>query len=111
MNAGNGTTVICTECGTRLPATADICLQCGGTIAKHQATESKEGLKQLLDRPWVIVVLILHVGFLGIPVYWKTNYSLGARLFMVVTSIVYTVSAVALLVLMLQWLIHRFIGG
>jgi hypothetical protein len=68
-------------------------------------------LQQLLDRPWVIVVLMLHVGLLGIPVYWKTKYSLGARLFLVVASIVYTVSVVVMIVVMLQWLVHLVAGG
>jgi hypothetical protein len=74
-------------------------------------TESKEKLKQLLDRPWVIVVLMLHVGLLGIPVYWKTSHSLAVRLMMVVASIVYTVGAVAFIVVMLQWLIRMAAGG
>ena len=54
---------------------------------------------------------MLHVGFLGIPVYWKTNYSLGVRLAMVIVSIVYTVSAVAFIVIMLRWLMQMAIGG
>ena len=111
MDALNITTMICPDCGAELRPTDEACAQCGHTTAKPAATESKEKLKQLLDRPWVIVVLMLHVGLLGIPVYWKTNYSLSARLVMVIASIVYTVGAVAFIVAMLQWLIRMATGG
>ncbi len=111
MNAVNVTTIICPDCGAELRPTDESCKQCGRTAAKPAATDSKERLKQLLDRPWVIVVLMLHVGLLGIPVYWKTNYSLGARLMMVVASIVYTVGAVAFIVVMLRWLFRMATAG
>ena len=78
---------------------------------KQPSSESKEKLQQLLDRPWVIVVLMLHVGFLGIPVYWKTKYSLGARLLMVLASTVYTIGAVAFIMVMLRRLIHMVTAG
>jgi len=105
------TTILCPVCGAAMRSADETCEQCGRTIAKPAATDAKVKLKQLLDRPWVIVVLMLHVGLLGIPVYWMTNYSLAARLMMVVASIVYTVGAVALIVVMLQWLIHIVTGG
>ena len=111
MDAVRVTTIQCPNCGAALRPTDVACRQCGHTMARPAATDSKAKLKQLLDRPWVLVVLILHVAFLGIPVYWKTNYSLGARLFMVVASIVYTVGAVAFIVVMLRWLIHLVTGG
>lgn len=107
----NVTTIVCPDCGAELEPSAETCRQCGGTTSRQGAHEAKTQLKQLLDRPWVIAVLMLHVGFLGIPVYWKTNYSLGARLFLVVASIVYTVGAVAVIVMVLQWLIHLATGG
>ena len=111
MDALEISTTICPGCGTELRPKDKVCGQCGHTTSKRAATDSKERLKQLLDRPWVLVVLILHVGFLGIPVYWKTNYSLGVRLFMVIASIVYTVGAVAFIFVMLRWLIHIVTGG
>ena len=111
MEALNVTTIICPNCGAALEPTAATCRQCGGTTAKQQANESPVGSKQLLDRPWVIVVLLLHVGLLGIPLYWKTKYSLAVRWFLVVASIVYTVGAVAFIVVMLQWLYHQVTGG
>ncbi len=73
--------------------------------------ESKEKLKRLLNQPWALVVLILHVGFLGIPLYWKTKYSVGIRLMMIVVSIVYTVGAVALIVWMLRWIYRLAFGS
>lgn len=60
--------------------------------------EGKEADKTgFYDRPWVIIVLILHLGVLGIPAYWKTNYSVQARLVMVAASIVYTIFAVTVI--------------
>ncbi len=111
MDAGNVTTILCPDCGAELRPAHESCEQCGRAAAKQPSAESRERLKQLLDRPWVIVVLMLHVGLLGIPVYWKTNYSLAARLMMVVASIVYTVGAVWFIVVMLRWLFLMAIGG
>ena len=110
MDALEVSTIICPGCGAELRPADEVCQQCG-RMPKPAASDSKARLKQLLDRPWVLVVLILHVGFLGIPVYWKTNYSLGVRLFMVIASIVYTVGAVAFIVVMLRWLFHLATGG
>ena len=111
MNALHVTTINCPGCGAELQPIDRACQQCGHAMPKPAAIDSKEKLKQLLDRPWVIVVLMLHVGLLGIPVYWKTNYSLGARLLMVIASIVYTIGAVAFIVVMLQRLIRLATGG
>ena len=65
---------------------------------------ARSELMQVMDRPWVIVVLLLHVGFLGIPVYWKTKYSVSTRIWICVASIVYTVGAVVFIVVMLKWI-------
>ena len=111
MDAHNVSTIVCAGCGAELQSTGSACQQCGRITANSATTNSKEKLKQLLDRPWVIVVLMLHVGLLGIPVYWKTSYSLGARAFMVIASIVYTVGAVAFIVVMLRWLYRIMTGG
>ncbi|MDA1055567.1 MAG: hypothetical protein O3C40_34665 [Planctomycetota bacterium] len=104
-------TIICPDCGAELAPASETCEQCGATTSKPRSSESKEKLRQLLDRPWVIVVLILHVGLLGIPLYWRTNYSLGTRLAMVIASIVYTVGAVAFIVMMVRRLIYMVFGG
>jgi ribosomal protein L40E len=110
MDAGNATTIVCPKCGAELRPADEACEQCGRTTARPAANESRARLKRMLDRPWVIVVLMLHVGFLGIPAYWKTSYSLGVRLMMVIVSIVYTVGAVAFIVIMLRWL-FRIVTG
>lgn len=78
-------------------------------MSEHQsvnenASSGRSELMQVMDRPWVIIVLLLHVGLLGIPVYLKTKYSLGTRIWICIASIVYTVAAVAFIVLMLRWI-------
>jgi hypothetical protein len=59
---------------------------------------------KVMDRPWAIILLLLHVGFLGIPIYWKTNYSVGTRVWISLASIVYTVAAVAFIFFTLRWI-------
>ncbi len=71
-------------------------------------TPPRSEVMQLMDRPWVIIVLLLHVGFLGIPIYWKTKYSVGVRLGIIVASIAYTLFAVVFIVLMLRWIARVF---
>lgn len=110
MDAINVTTIICPGCGIELPPTAATCSRCGVATAQRP-TDSRDKLNRLLDRPWVLVVLILHVGLLGIPVYWRTKYSLATRLLMVIASIVYTIGAVVFIAIMLKWLIQLFAGG
>lgn len=61
-------------------------------------------LMKVMDRPWAIILLLLHVGFLGIPIYWKTNYSVATRVWISVASIVYTVAASAFIFFTLRWI-------
>lgn len=65
----------------------------------------------LLDRPWVLVVLLLHVGVLGIPVYWRSRRPLGTRLCLVVASILYTIGAVAVIVWGLRQIVQLVQSG
>jgi hypothetical protein len=51
----------------------------------------------IIDRPWLIVVVLLHVGFLGIPLYWRTSYTRTTRLLICLASIAYTVFALAVI--------------
>ncbi len=111
MDALNVTTIICPDCGAESKPTAEVCRKCGGTAGILSAIAPKGLPNPLFDRPWVIVVLMLHVGLLGIPVYWKTSYSLGVRLCLVIASVVYTVGAVVFIVVMLKRLFHPFAGG
>jgi hypothetical protein len=63
---------------------------------------------QLFDRPWFIIVLMLHVGLLGIPAYWATRYSRRTRVMLVVVSILYTVVAVAIIVWGIMQIVKLF---
>ena len=71
---------------------------------------SQKNSPEWISRPWVIVVLVLHVGCFGIPIYWKTNHSVGVRLAIIAVSIVYTVAAVAFIYVMLRWIANIFFG-
>ncbi|MGB0600204.1 MAG: hypothetical protein ACPGLY_26300 [Rubripirellula sp.] len=78
-------------------------------MTENNAADSYENpprseLMKVMNRPWAIILLLLHVGFLGIPIYWKTNYSVGTRVWISVASIVYTVAAVAFIFFTLRWI-------
>ncbi len=75
-----------------------------------QPQDAKQKLKQLFNNPWALLVLVLHVGLLGIPLYWKTKYSLSTRLLIILASIVYTIAAVGLIVWILGWLGRMLLG-
>lgn len=64
----------------------------------EQAKTSAQRLKELVEQPWILLVLVLHVGVLGIPVYWKLNYPLTARLLIILGSIAYTIFAVLVII-------------
>lgn len=53
-----------------------------------------EKRRRLIDNPWVLWVAVLHLGLLGIPLYWKTRYSVSTRLAIIGGSIAYTLFAV-----------------
>ena len=106
-------TIVCPQCQAALAASADACPHCGAATVAVASLPTNQGdtheTKRLIDKPWLIVILILHVGLLGIPLYWKTSYSLVVRLWLIVASIVYTVFAVAAIVMIL-WKIARDLG-
>ena len=96
---------VCPECNATLAPTADVCPRCHAALgrpAQHKRTDAD----RLIDRPWLIVVLLLHLGVLGIPLYWSTRYSIGVRTLIVLASIVYTILAV----LGIWWGIAQIIG-
>ncbi|MCP4887026.1 hypothetical protein N9D23_11055 [Rubripirellula sp.] len=72
--------------------------------ADNHENPPRSELMKVMDRPWAIILLLLHVGFLGIPIYWKTNYSVGTRVWISLASIVYTVAAVAFIFFTLRWI-------
>jgi len=69
-------------------------------------TSLRNDIQRLLNRPWMLVVVVLHLGFLGIPLYWKTRYSVGTRIGIIVLSILYTVGAVIFIIAMIRYIIH-----
>ena len=72
--------------------------------AEDRENPRRSEFMKVMDRPWGIILLLLHVGFLGIPIYWKTNYSVGTKVWICVASIVYTVAAVAFIFFTLRWI-------
>jgi hypothetical protein len=108
MNSSLVTTVICPHCHAEIDARRDICPHCSKPL--HVGTQGGVTDARVIDRPWILAVLLLHVGFLGIPIYWKTNYSVATRLLVCAASIVYTVSAVWFIVVVGSWLYRQFMG-
>lgn len=80
-------TVVCPHCHADVDATQDDCPACRAPLAGSSTSDSV----RLYDRPWFIVVLLLHVGFLGIPMYWQARYSVAIRVGICLASIFYTV--------------------
>ena len=81
--------------GAELPAAADLCDRCGAsTSGDHQEVAERP----LRDRPWVMTILLLHLGVFGIPLYWKASYSRNTRILVVILSIVYTLLVVVVVI-------------
>jgi predicted amidophosphoribosyltransferase len=104
--------VVCPDCHAELDVHRETCPYCQAPLIEstRQGNTSAHP-HSVLDRPWVIAVLMLHVGFLGIPLYWKTSYSVQTRLILCLASILYTVFAVGMIVAIGAWLIRVFQGG
>ena len=114
------TTIVCPQCHESLDPSAEVCHRCGAATFAHtnQATHTNQvnrdahpgssSSDRLIDKPWLIIVVLLHVGLLGIPMYWRTSYSVGVRIGIVLASIVYTVVAVGFIVYMLWWIMQSF---
>jgi len=113
MEARAVTNIVCRKCHAELDVSAAFCQQCGtptsdGT-SSAVASDTPSGPDQrLMDRPWFIVVLLLHVGILGIPAYWATNYSTPTRLLIIVASILYTLFAVVVIIWSLRQIASVF---
>lgn len=100
--------IICPKCQATIAATAVTCPQCGGSLVTADAKTHSIKTDSALNKPWVIAILLLHVGLLGIPVYWSLNYSISTRLFIIAASILYTVFAVGVIVFFCYWLMTIF---
>jgi hypothetical protein len=95
------TNVICPRCDAEVNATAMRCTRCGASLDSQEEPVTVAAISNeppLTDRPWFIVLVLLHVGLLGIPYYLKTGYSLRARWMMCFASVAYTVFAVAVII-------------
>ena len=107
-------TVVCSHCRAEIDVQTETCPHCGtaqrANPGTSRATGSADEQQRVLDRPWVIVLLLLHVGFLGIPIYWKTSYSVGTRLMICLLSVAYTIFAVGVIVGVGAYL-YRQLGG
>ncbi|MGE0759931.1 MAG: hypothetical protein AB7F89_00965 [Pirellulaceae bacterium] len=104
MNALLVSTILCDRCHAEISAQVRQCPHCGaaqtvatlsGNTATPAAAPHSEYRERLIDKPWLLTVVLLHVGLLGIPLYWTTRYSLGVRLGICLASVVYTIAAVA----------------
>lgn len=100
-------TIVCSICRRELDPAGEVCPHCGHHIANTPKTDNHE-IFRVIERPWVLTILVLHVGFLGIPIYLKTGYSLGTRLLICAISIIYTIAAVAIIVGVGGWLYREF---
>ena len=92
------TTVICPRCQSETEARAQFCPRCGASLIRYGQPAPTSANQRITDRPWFIVLVLLHVGFLGIPYFLKTNYSLRARWLMCIASIAYTLIAVGIII-------------
>ena len=105
------THVVCPRCQAEVDAKADRCNFCGadlnGSVEPVIVATISEN-QSITDRPWFIVIVLLHVGLLGIPYYLKTGYSLRARLMMCIASIAYTVFAIAVIAWGLMQILRAF---
>jgi hypothetical protein len=98
MEAQSVNTIICPSCGADLGVAMTRCDHCGAsTQGRSSQPATIPSAERILDRPWILVVLLLHVGLLGIPIYWRTKYSVPTRLAIILASIVYTVVALAII--------------
>lgn len=110
MNSILVETIICPHCHAELKVHHETCPYCHTsltTASTHSAIE-RDDPQSVLDRPWIIAVLLLHVGFLGIPLYWKTRYSVATRVMICLLSVVYTVFAVGVIVGVGSYIYQRY---
>jgi hypothetical protein len=101
--------IVCPYCGQVVAADADRCPHC----ERSTAADPTQALptKRLTDRPWLIVLMILHVGCLGIPLYWRTRYSLAVRMLLVAVSVIYTVLTVVGIIWGCAYILRMLRGG
>lgn len=95
-------TIICPHCEADLEAHREFCPHCGRSVTTHP--DAPQSTREIMNRPWMIALVLLHVGLLGIPLYWQLDYPRSTRLWLCIGSIAYTVLAVGLIVWIGWWL-------
>jgi hypothetical protein len=88
--------IVCPQCEALLEPSAHRCPYCGAPTTITPIAPARP-TRRLFDRPWVVLIVLLHVGVLGIPYYWKTPYPVAVRAGLVFLSVCYTVFAVAVI--------------
>ena len=107
METYSVTSIICPNCTTALDPTDDVCHR-GGADTTSGADTNDAQRSRLIDRPWLLIIVVLHVGVLGVPLYWKTKYSTSVRLAIIAASIAYTLFAVTMIVWGCKYIIGQF---
>jgi hypothetical protein len=98
--------IVCPHCKAVLDVSTDVCHHCGAKTT-GQLMRPTASADRLIDRPWFLVIVLLHIGLLGIPLYWKTKYSFGVRLLLIFLSVAYTILAV----LVIAWGISQIVAA
>jgi hypothetical protein len=104
MNVSRSLPVVCPSCLAESDASAETCARCGQRLEGSKRASETEGAAKLIDRPWLMILLVLHLGLLGIPLYWKSSYSLARRIQICLASIAYTVFVLFAVYWLLCWL-------
>lgn len=103
-------TVICPRCHAELDAQADTCTRCGSSLKKtgRLQTTAAQHQQRIVDRPWFILIVLLHLGVLGIPYYVQTRHSLSTRVLLCLASLAYTVFAVVVIYWGIMQIVRAF---
>ena len=103
MDSYSVETMICPSCHADLPADAERCVRCGSSTRPSNGSDELgrpgEQAERLRDRPWLLTILLLHLGVFGIPLYWQARYSRNIRIGIVIVSILYTI----LVIVVVAW--------
>ena len=112
MNSILVATIICPHCHAELEAERDVCPHCRTSLRKGAGNGEGAGKQNhVLDRPWILLVLLLHVGLLGVPIYLRTRYSLKTRILICLASVAYTVFVVWFIFVVGSYIYRQFTGA
>ena len=97
MDAQAVNSIICPQCEATLDPRDELCPVCGAATRNEandpepDSNSSPSFSDRLPRHPWVLAILLLHLGVFGIPIYWKTKHSTNVRIMIVLVSIAYTI--------------------